>query len=133
MTTPRARKDNGTRAFERLLDATTAQTKVMTSVLEVQRVDTERTNKLSETLGGLGGLIEKQTTVLEAMREELVAGLPRTAAAVKQLEVHVTTTSLLSDGKFRAAVFITAGITLVVSLIAGGAGRLIDALFHLPH
>jgi phage-related tail protein len=131
MTTPRARKENGSRAFERLLDATTAQTRVMTSMLEVQRATGGRMEQNSESVAGLAGLIEKQTAVLAAMESELKAGGPRTTAAVQRLEAHVTLTSLLSDRKVRNVAYIVGAVALLASLLGGGAAPLLETLLKL--
>lgn len=131
MTTPGARRENGSRAFERLLDATTAQTRVMTSMLEVQRANGNKMERTSESVVGLGGLIEKQTGVLQAMKDELATAGPRTEAAVAKVKEHVALSATLSDRKLRNVAYVVGGIALLVSLLGGGAAQVLAAYFKL--
>lgn len=129
----RARSENGARAFERLLDATSAQTAVMTSMLEVQRAQGHAMVDAGQAVSALGGLIEKQTSVLEAMKKELEAGVPRTEAAVEEVKMHTTQAAKESDQRLYRWLILGFFVMVIANALGGGLGDVLKALMKLPH
>lgn len=131
--TAKAANGNGTRAFEKLLRATVEQTRVMTQMAEVQRENKDAVVNNGDAVIALGGLIEKQTGVLEGMKTELATAAPRTASAVLELKAHVTQTLKESDQRLYRWVLFGGLCVFIATSLGNGLIEVLGLWLKLPH